>query len=225
MMARIAIAMHGVRTCGASALIVLSLTLSGALIVRISPVAAATQISSADSGAFTRSEPEKKRFVLTVNYPYRERVYDPPVLLKKQAVKPEDVFAVEDLLRSYISAMKNLDFDWWLDTWMEDERSTVLKRMAAAGKTRDDVIAEWKKNIVGASVTMERWIITRTYIILTYKIKKQDTEDKNKYTSSKEIPVVFKIANLRWNVTNKLENDPVVLYFDAKKSRIERVIR
>ncbi len=175
---------------------------------------------------FERTAPEQKRFVLTVNYPYRERVYDPPVLVKKLRVKPEGrQMIAENILISHISAMKNLDFDWWLDTWTAAERPAILKQLEAAGKTKEDLLEEWKNTISKSSVLIKRWIIARKYIILTYTTSIQDPNNKSKVITSKEIPVTFKFSDLRWNITQELENDPVVLYFNAGTSRIERVIR
>lgn len=176
----------------------------------------------------TRTEPVRKRLEVRTTFRYREIFFDPPVLVKKVDAPLGFDGAPETLLISHISAMKNLDYDWWLSTFDEPSRKKIEREDAAAGRTRDDRIREWEANMQDASVTMERWLDTGEAVFLTYKARQvgdaaAETDGTNE--TAAEIPVAIRLYEGRWAATLDYEDHPVLMYFDEASSVVERVIR
>lgn len=170
------------------------------------------------------TEPEKKSLVVRSRYHYREMSYDPAVTVQKAAAPLENNGHPETLLISHVSAMKNLDHDWWLATWDTESQAKIAARDVAEGRTPAMRIEEWA-GMQEWGVTLERWIETGQYIIVTYKVWPTGEAATSGEATARELPLALKLFEGRWAATLDLEDDPVFLYFNAGSSEIERVIR
>lgn len=182
-------------------------------------------LSKANSNQVTTKWPKiiltnavEKEFRMVNNYQYRERMYDPPVEVMFLSAEPENYSGPEAVFLSQMSAMKALDYNWWLNTWDSVSRKKIIETDQKLNRSIDTILKEWKKRFTSNRVEYVRWIESGKYVILTYKI----TPFKGK---QKEYPLVFKLWEGRWAATMDLEEDPVLLYFGENKGRIERIIR
>jgi len=202
--------------------------LLGAVAIAIVAGAATAQETSDPWPEVNLTEPENKRFEVRNRYHYRERIYDPEVLVKTVDAPLEHDGHPETIAISHISAMKNLDYEWWLGTFDADSQEMIKARDAAAGRTIEDRVSTWQSGIKQAGVTLVRWIETGQQIIVTYRLSPVGTDgadgDGNAARTS-EVPLALHLSEGRWTVTLDLEEDPVFLFFDSPSSVVERVIR
>lgn len=164
------------------------------------------------------TEPKERKFTITKHYWYREQMYDPPVNIEFLQESPAFHSGPEALLISQISAMKALNYDWWLNTWDSVSKLKIIDRVTKLDKSKEVWRNQWQNKFEDKKVLMVRWIETGTYVILTYKLVASNNEQK-------ESAVVFKLDEGKWVATLDLEDDPVLRYFGEKNSLIKRVIR
>ena len=177
---------------------------------------------SAEAPRAKTTTPQAKEFVLVRHYNYQERRYEPPVALSltppaapaAEATEPRFASA-EQALTAQLSALQAGDFAAWLNTWDEAARRQIQTRGAAFAQPSGAWRQPWQEKFQpGASVTLTRWILTGTYVILTYRIGRGD-----------ETAVAFHLTGERWKATLELEDDPVLLHFKDGKTKIEKTIR
>jgi len=201
------------------------------LAVLVAGLAVGTAGAQETSGAWPEvnlTEPEKKRLEVRNRYNYRERMYEPEVLVKSVDAPLESDGHPETIAISHISAMKNLDYEWWLDTFDAESQEKITARDAAAGRSIDDRLAEWESGIKDAGVTLVRWIETGQYVLVTYRLHPIGTgasEGDAAPVENSEIPLALHLSEGGWAVTLDLEEDPVFLFFDSPSSVVERVVR
>lgn len=178
----------------------------------------AADLTTAGLPRIKAQKPEDKTFTVIKHYQYRERVYSPPVKVIFLDRDPKTYSGPEAVLVSQLSAMRNLDFDWYLSTWDNVSKNKILEQEKVKGKSRSLMLKQWKDDFNTKEVILLRWIETGEYVVVTYKILSAGGKER-------EIPTVFRLSDGHWTATLELENDPVLLYFGDKKTRIEKVVR
>ena len=181
--------------------------------------------------SFDRSEPLKKEFVAVKHYNFAVRNFSPPVVVEQLAepIGNDKLLYPEQTVRNHISAMRAGDYEWWLSTMDKTARETmqaadIEKNFAEKRKT------QWQGIFKGTNVTMERWIETGRYLIITVRL--QSSKNPNLANGGIEIPIVMSVQEGAWLVTANLKtDDPVFQYFNhpdlTEKDSvvIERIIK
>jgi hypothetical protein len=149
--------------------------------------------------SFPSSDREKKQFTVEYVYRYVESEYTPaveiPTVLKSQA----QTDTPEHTLIALISAMKTLDYDWWLSLW--DTKSQELFRDEAKTKKQDAAYWKpiWQAGLVGKPVTLYSRLETPFDITLEFRIGAQQPN-----RPSTLFPAVFKYESGHWALTREL---------------------
>lgn len=160
----------------------------------------------------------EKEFTVVEHYHYRERRYDPPIPVATLAAAPESYLGPEEVLAGMLSAMKKLDYDWWLNTWDAESRQLILRRDEAMGVTREARLETWAQKVGQTNATLVRWAETGQHVILTYRRHTAEGEGK-------EQPVAVKLSDTGWTATLELAEDPVFRHLISGERRIERKVR
>ncbi|GAB4521000.1 MAG: hypothetical protein Tsb0010_05250 [Parvularculaceae bacterium] len=135
----------------------------------------------------------------------------------------------EMAVRAHISAMRAGDYEWWLAT--QDQATQALSQGAdeLRGVSVEDRIASWAARFENvASVTMEDWIETGRFIIITVRL-----HGAGGAPNSEKFPIPLSIRDGQWLVTGMLgANDPVLTNYDhsqfndeTSQVEIERIVR
>jgi len=112
----------------------------------------------------------------------------------------------------------------------------IQKAEEANGVTVEDRQKQWAEQFKDVNVTMERWIETGRFLIISVRLwpkgaKALAAQEAGK-DARKEIPIVMSIMDGSWLVTAMLgRDDPVVANYDhpvfeqSNELSIERIIR
>jgi len=165
---------------------------------------------------FRTTPPEQKRFTLIRHLHYRERRYSPPYRMETMK-GPQKMYAgPEAMLVAQLSAMKALDYDWWLDTWDRAARAKYEAADAADEAARDRRLARWKKAYTGRQFELVRWIEFDRRVVLTFRAR-------GGRTKAPEQARAFALDRGLWKATLGLEPDPGTSRFI--EGRAERIVR
>ncbi len=163
---------------------------------------------------FDRSAPLKREFTVVKHYNLVIREFSPPVVIE-QLTTPiilDKVLYPEQTIRNHISAMRAGDYDWWLSSMDKIAREAV---QAADEKNNfvEKRKEQWTAIMEGSVATMERWIETGRYLIITVRL--HSTNNKNIPSEGIEIPLVLDVREGTWLITSKLRtDDPVYQNFN-----------
>ncbi len=120
--------------------------------------------------SFPATDRQKKQFTVEYVYRYVQSDYTPAVVVPQvrhseaQADTPEHTFV------AFISAVKTLDYDWWLSLW--DTKSQQLFRDEATTKKQDAAYWKgvWQTYFPGKAITLESRIETVNDVMLEFRI-------------------------------------------------------
>jgi len=180
---------------------------------------------------FDRSAPLKREFTAVKHYNFTTRNFSPAVIVEQLAepIENDKLLYPEQTVRSHISAMRAGDYDWWLST-MDSGAREKLQQADIAKNFIEKRKAQWAAVFKGASVTMERWIETGRYLIITVRLTSRNSQSAT--GGGIEIPIVMSVQEGTWLVTANLKtDDPVYKFFNhpdlAEQDSvvIERTIR
>ena len=120
---------------------------------------------------FKTTEPKSKRFTVINHYLYVERVYEPAHEVRYQTQAPKHSIGPEEALRSQLSAMKQLDYDWWLSTWDPRTRALIERQNKALGRDKEWWISEWRRQTGSAKYELLRWLAVENEVVLGFRRK------------------------------------------------------
>ena len=175
---------------------------------------------------FDTTTPIKKEFRAVKHYNFSIRHFSPSVVVTPMAAPAAFHDAPEEAVRAHISAMRAGDYEWWLSTM--DQATQALSQGAdkQRGVTVDDRLAAWRARFDGvASITMEDWIETGRYIIITLRMHSVQGESGGGENdaaaadlddaASQKFALPLSIRDGQWLVTGFLgANDPVLTDYD-----------
>ncbi len=181
--------------------------------------------------SFARSTPLKKEFTAVKHYNFTIRNFSPAVVVEQLAepILFEELLFPEQVVRSHISAMRAGDYDWWLST-MDEQLREMMKTADIEKDFVEKRKAQWVALLQDTNVTMEQWIETGRYLIITVRLHSEDNPQIPK--EGLEIPIVMSVREGTWLVTARLKiDDPVYQNFNSPELVekdsivIERTIR
>lgn len=179
--------------------------------------------------AFETTTPVKKEFRALKHYNFRIRSFSPSVVVESMEAPAEFHDTPEAALRAHVSAMRAGDYEWWLATLDQATQAMSQGADELRGVSIDDRISSWAARFENvASVTMEDWIETGRFIVITLRMHAPDgSSDPEKFA------IPLSIRDGQWLVTGMLgANDPVLTDYDhpgfndeTTTVEIERIVR
>ncbi len=149
--------------------------------------------------SFPSSERAGKQFTVEYVYRYVQSDYTPAVVLPQVRHSEAESDTPEHTLIALLSAVKTLDYDWWLSLW--DTKSQQLFRDEATAKKQDSAYwkAVWQKQYVGKPATLVSRIETVNDIMLEFRVGPLQPG-----AGTGLQPVIVKRENGRWVLTREL---------------------
>jgi len=149
--------------------------------------------------SFPSSDREKKQFTVEYVYRYVQSDYTPAVDIATVTKSQAQTDTPEHTLVALISALKTLDYDWWLSLW--DTKSQELFRDEAKTKKQDAAYWKpiWQANFVGKPVTLYSRLETVFDITLEFRVGAQQPGHP-----SNLFPVVLRFDGGHWVLTREL---------------------
>ena len=140
-------------------------------------------------------------------YPFIQRAYEPAhrLPLLDEPVKPAGLSSPEEVVTSLASAIRQLDWPWFLGLWDEDSRAYMTAIMEHSNLTPAHRLAQWRRNYVGKELQVTRRIDMEGYALLSVS-----PTDGPRETWDKIPPLATKRdAAGRWWLTHDLRDHPV----------------
>jgi hypothetical protein len=153
--------------------------------------------------SFPASDREPKQFTVEYVYRYVQSDYKPPVTLPVVRHSEAQTDTPEHTLIAAISAVKTLDYDWWLSLW--DVKSQAIFRERATTDKQDAAFwkAFWQANFPGKAVTLESRIELVFDIMLEFRV---GTTVNGKGGGLQ--PIVLRREDGHWALTLELSKEP-----------------
>jgi hypothetical protein len=135
---------------------------------------------------------------------------------------------------SFISAMAEQDFDWWVEAWAEKDRQKVL--LLDANK-KQEMMRSWvgliKKKPIIVDSKVEFQYQGRSYAVFNYRITNLSlvaVDPSGRILSSAkntelEQQAVFVVLSNKWFATQDVSSNPVFFYSSEIASSKENTIR
>lgn len=154
------------------------------------------------AGGFESLPPQQKVFKNVTEHQFREQIYKKKTLsLVTSPVVGNQ--GPDRALLNVLSAMNAKNYEWWVSLW---DQATKADQSAALGKAPhliDGLKREWAAELKDKDVVLWRWIETREYVMVTYKLK----DKKNTNQLSEEKGIVFVLEGGLWKATKKYSAD------------------
>jgi hypothetical protein len=153
--------------------------------------------------SFPATDREKKQFTVEFVYRYVQSDYTPAVVVPQIKHAEAQTDTPEHTFVSYISALKTLDYDWWLSLW--DTKSQKIFRDEAANEKHDAAYWKslWQTYFPGKQVTLESRIETVNDVMLEFRVGPQVPGKSGGLQ-----PIVMHREEGRWVLTLELSNYP-----------------
>lgn len=140
-------------------------------------------------------------------YAFIERAYEPAhrLPLLKAPTKPSALSSPEEVVTSLASAIRQLDWPWFLGLWDERSREFMVSTMEKADFAPARRLAQWRRNYVGKEMQITRRIDMAGYALVSLSPTEgeRDTWDKIPPLATK------RDASGRWWLTHDLRAHPV----------------
>jgi hypothetical protein len=155
--------------------------------------------------SFPSSDREKKQFTVEYVYRYAQSDYKPAVAIPQITHAQSQTDTPEHTFIAFISALKSLDYDWWLSLW--DTRSQQMFREEAVSKKQDAAYykAQWQHQFGGLPVTLYSRVETVQDIMLEYRIGVQKPGQPTPL-----YPAPMRNESGRWLLTRELGDSSFV---------------
>lgn len=144
--------------------------------------------------------------------------YEPPVIVTHLSKSSECPQATpEDTLISMVEAMASLDYILWSQCWKPEYKPETDT------STRENMLAAWRRVVVGKSLILKHRIETGTYILIEYELQSHDDIGKSKEPIT-SMATLEKTGD-KWVLTNELASDPVRLFWAHPDYRQQIIAR
>lgn len=150
-------------------------------------------------------------FVVEKYYTFPVYYYKQPLLLSEIEHASASYSTPEDTFISFISSMKALDKDWFLESWDASSRLKINEEFSDPN-FQNQVFAAWKDTFVSAEINLFRRVDTANFIILEAKVGQEG--------NSFNLIHRFIFEEGKWLVTRKYSDDPIFQYYMTGKSKI-----
>jgi len=140
-------------------------------------------------------------------YPFIERPYEPAhrLPLLGEPVKPTELSTPEEVVTSLASAIRQLDWRWFLSLWDPESRAYMVEAMRKANFAPARRLAQWRRNYVGKEMR-----ITRRIDMGGYALVSMSPTDGAPETWTKVPPLTTKRdPSGRWWLTHDLRAHPI----------------
>jgi len=155
---------------------------------------------------------EDKSIVIESIYNVRVGKYNPPVIVGFIQKVSSAYGTPEEAAVTQFSAMWNQDYEWWLEGWSEESKLLMKQRDEQLKRTSKDWIERWK-GLANKSLELtyrgDYFKDGQLYILIGYKIKDKNSQEKIDKVKELESTIVFKRAGLKWYAVQELMEDPV----------------
>lgn len=168
--------------------------------------------------SFKYTQPEFKEFVIEYSYPYTVSSYldsQSIPLLKDRSQANNNT--PEDALISFVSAMANKDYEWFLSTWTEKDRTRIIAEDKENGWDEEFFFKIWDKTLSGKSLKLLNRIERKPYIYIGYQLYGDKQGDDNQVRT-----LAFVHENNVWRVTNEAACDPILAGWKNPDQKIKR---
>ncbi len=153
------------------------------------------------------SEPQTGELTVTTRYVYKlyvaEGAQELPVLDRPAATLETPV----DALIARMSALRKLDYDWWLSLWDKRSRELYQEKDRREGRNRDYWLTLWKAQFRDARILVRKKIEYGKYTIFTYSVLSKTGQDIG---GGIEFPLVLAKEDGNWKVTLDLRANPLL---------------
>lgn len=166
----------------------------------------------------TTTPPVDKRFTVTSHHEYRDNRYDPPAMVIPLTARPDGYNNPEEVLIGQISAMKALDYDWWLSTW-DAESQDLIRAAEPNDAARAARIERWRAALVPARVELTHFIETARGVVIRFRLLPAPAGEDAEQARA------FSLDGTGWHADLRRQDDPVTRYGGTGESRIETVVR
>jgi hypothetical protein len=140
-------------------------------------------------------------------YAFIERTYEPAhrLPLLEEPVKSRRLSSPEEVVTSLASAIRQLEWQWFLGLWDERSRNFMVDTMDKADFAPARRLAQWRRNYVGKEMQITRRIDMAGYALVSLSPTDghRDTWDKIPPLTTKRDP------SGRWWLTHDLRAHPV----------------
>jgi len=168
--------------------------------------------------SFKFSQPEFKELIVEYSYPYMVSTYSDNQnidFLKDQALANYNT--PEDALLSFLSAMANKNYEWFLNSWTQKDRAKIITEDKEKGWDQEFFYIIWDKMLNGKSLKLLKRIERNQYVYIGYALVPDDHGSDDKPES-----LAFVYENNSWHVTNAALCDPVLTGWNTPDQKIRR---
>ena len=129
----------------------------------------------------------------------------------------------EDIVKARFTAMRSLNYSWWLDCLDKPSLKVALDKYKEEGMTKKYWITNWKQQFVNSKIKLIKKIEIDGYVIITYKVFSQSNID---LTNGFELPIVLKNEGNEkgWKVTLDFIKNPIVMFSPWVSGKNKEVI-
>lgn len=170
----------------------------------------------------TTAPPIAKEFRYIEHHDYHSRLYTPPAVLFPVARAKAFAVNAEQALSAVTSALRNADYEWYLELWDAPSKAKILERNLATGLTKQQWIAERQAESNSLRYTLIEWLLKGPYIILRYEVTRLKGDQ---IIDNQAVSLAFSSKEGPWKATLDLENDPVFRLHGSGQKEIRSIIR
>ena len=141
-------------------------------------------------------------------YPFIERTYEPAHRLRllEEPIAPAALSSPEDVVASLASALRQLDWQWFLGLWDSESRTYMVDAMDQVDFPPAQRLAQWRRNYVGKQMQITQRIDMGGYALVSLS-----PTDGDPNTWTKVPPLATKRdPSGRWWLTHDLRAHPVL---------------
>jgi hypothetical protein len=112
----------------------------------------------------------------------------------------------ENALISRFSAVRSLDYEWWVQTWTPDAWVLAEQHYAQRSFDKEHWIKSWRESFRGKDLSLIHRIDFEDNVILTYMFSNSKNDP-----AALEYPIVFKKSNDGYGVSLDLRTHPLLI--------------
>jgi len=180
---------------------------------------------SAQDGGFPLTFEGNKQLVTENVYNYKQYKYNQPAEIKFVRRNEASYSSPEQALTALISAMAQTNFEWWLSSWTDDSQKIMLEKDKEMKRTPENWSDIWRKIVAGRRARLLHRIETGPYVLIEYSLITADRETAEGSRDEIISSIFFENVSGKWLATQRLQGDPVGLYWRVPEKRPRAVVR